>query len=217
MAQAKSPKARKQGAQLSISPSRANRLLAAIAGGNYITVACSYAGVTKNTYANWRRIGERELEVARTRFPAVDVEELVSAWIDEQTEGRHLQYGPEPHALWKAKPPVQFKDDAGYWMCVVFAHLLEKATAEAEVRAVTQIQTAARSANHWQAAMTFLERRHPDRWRRKDQVQMEGVPGGAPIQVQEVPTTEQVMERIAKLAREAAAQDTDSAERDATR
>jgi len=49
-----------------------------------------------------------------------------------------------------------------------FCQSLKEAEAESEVRAVAIIN---RHMNeNWTAAMTYLERRHPDRWKRRDEL-----------------------------------------------
>ena len=45
---------------------------------------------------------------------------------------------------------------------------IDRAEAEAEARNVVKIQQAA--DDNWQAAAWYLERKHPDRWGRKDQM-----------------------------------------------
>jgi transposase len=55
----------------------------------------------------------------------------------------------------------------------VFGELLElaqRAEAIAEARLVRFVQIAAEDPRNWAAAMTMLERRHPERWGRKDRV-----------------------------------------------
>ena len=52
-----------------------------------------------------------------------------------------------------------------------FAEAVQRATSEAEVRAVAMVQQ--HMADSWQAAMTFLERRCPQRWGRRDRIQVE--------------------------------------------
>lgn len=47
---------------------------------------------------------------------------------------------------------------------------IERATAEAEARNVVKIQQAAN--DNWQAAAWYLERKHAERWGRKDQLLM---------------------------------------------
>jgi transposase len=60
-----------------------------------------------------------------------------------------------------------------------FANGVEKARAEAEVRNVHLIQTAAQGGT-WQAAAWFLERSHPGKWGRREKIEHSG-PGGGPI------------------------------------
>lgn len=52
--------------------------------------------------------------------------------------------------------------------CYLFLHEVKKAQAEAEAFAVTTVRAA--MGEHWQAAMTFLERKYPGRWKRRDEV-----------------------------------------------
>ena len=49
---------------------------------------------------------------------------------------------------------------------------LKKAEAEAEARRVARIEASGKTGN-WLADMTHLERRHPDRWGRKDRHQVD--------------------------------------------
>jgi transposase len=51
-----------------------------------------------------------------------------------------------------------------------FAELAERAQAIAEARLVRYVQVAAEDPKNWAAAMTLLERRHPERWGRRDRV-----------------------------------------------
>lgn len=51
-----------------------------------------------------------------------------------------------------------------------FCQAVEKAEADAEARNVAIIQTAARET--WQAAAWYLERKHADRWGRRDRVDL---------------------------------------------
>jgi len=59
---------------------------------------------------------------------------------------------------------------------------LAEATAEADcVATITRIATEGKKARgDWRAAMTFLERRYPDRWRARTGVDVSG-PDGAPL------------------------------------
>lgn len=53
-----------------------------------------------------------------------------------------------------------------------FSAAVEKAMADSEVIDVLNVRKAA--ADHWQAAMTRLERRHPQRWGRREAVEVTG-------------------------------------------
>ena len=64
-----------------------------------------------------------------------------------------------------------------------FSHACEKALAEAEVRDVAMIARA--GMTEWQAIAWRLERRHPDRWGRKERHEVTGA-GGGPVQIQVV-------------------------------
>lgn len=189
---------RAHGGQLAITPAKSARLLAAIAGGNYINVSCQYAGITTPTYRNWINIAEREVEALR--ITGADPETIISTWLDAQPP---ITYAPSWPGF--SNPgPAQLSPI--YWPCVLFAYLLEKAQAEAEVEMLTRIRIAAKAPNHWQAAAWMLERKNPDRWGRRERVQMEGVAGGAPIQVQQVPSTDDLVNRVIQLAARAASQ-----------
>ena len=52
-----------------------------------------------------------------------------------------------------------------------FLEAIKKAESEAEVRAVAIVQQS--MGQNWQAAMTFLERKFPDRWGRKDRLRVD--------------------------------------------
>ena len=60
-----------------------------------------------------------------------------------------------------------------------FCDCLEKATAEAEARNIVTIQKA--SQEQWQAAAWFLERKHHERWGRRDRLGLEGGDTDKPI------------------------------------
>jgi hypothetical protein len=49
----------------------------------------------------------------------------------------------------------------------VFANALKRATARAEAAEVAKVRNAGNDPRFWAASMTYLERRHPDRWARR--------------------------------------------------
>lgn len=58
-----------------------------------------------------------------------------------------------------------------------FWESVKKAEAEAEEKAVQVVQDA--MPHDWKAAMTYLERRHPERWGRRERHEHTGEGGGA--------------------------------------
>lgn len=62
-----------------------------------------------------------------------------------------------------------------------FARAVRRAEAEAELNAVDVVQ--AHMPSDWRAAIAFLERRYPARWRRQTSAEISG-PGGGPIETQ---------------------------------
>ena len=77
------------------------------------------------------------------------------AGIGRRTFYRWMQWGeqnksPEYRAFWEEVKDAEY---------------------EAEVRAVAMVQK--HMADSWQAAMTYLERKFPERWGRKDRVQVD--------------------------------------------
>jgi transposase len=96
-----------------------DKLVAAIAQGNYYEAACGYVGIDYRTFRNWMTEGE------------------------QATDGIYFQ----------------------------FFHAIKKAEAHAELKMVQEWQK--HTPNNWQAIATFMERRYPDRWGRKDRTQVE--------------------------------------------
>jgi len=80
-----------------------------------------------------------------------------------------------------------------------FSDALEKALADSEAADVARISKAVEQG-HWQAAAWRLERKHPQRWGRRDRVQTEiSGPGGGPIGVN-ISAREELAGLIARLA-----------------
>jgi hypothetical protein len=60
-----------------------------------------------------------------------------------------------------------FPED-GPWPALMQA--VKLAEADAELESICDVRVAAKTPKFWAAAMTFLERRHPDRWKRQDTI-----------------------------------------------
>lgn len=68
-----------------------------------------------------------------------------------------------------------------------FHDAVRRAEAEAEVHAVAVVRRA--MSEDWRAAMAYLERRHPSRWRRHTSTELTGKNGG-PIRAEHAPTVD---------------------------
>jgi transposase len=66
-----------------------------------------------------------------------------------------------------------------------FTEAIRRAEAEAEVHAVAILRRA--MSEDWRAALAYLERRHPGRWRRHSSTELTGKDGG-PIQTELTPS-----------------------------
>jgi hypothetical protein len=86
--------------------------------------------------------------------------------------------------LKKGEDPEQYPEHA------TFLEAYRKAEAAAEERAIKAIQDA--FSSDWRAAMTYLERRHPDRWARRQSVDVAS--RGEPIRTIEVVRTVRAVE-----------------------
>ena len=62
-----------------------------------------------------------------------------------------------------------------------FVDAIKDAEARAEARAVALVQKA--MVDDWKAAMTWMERKFPDRWSRNERREISG-PGGGPVEQQ---------------------------------
>lgn len=172
------------------TPERMARVLASIALGIPVTVASSTNGVPYSTFKDWVRAGEREIERLRVKRPEVEVELIEHA----EANGMGDAYTATAK-LWTTRP--RWTPDLTTYHRAVFVVLIQHARDRAEASALSTIRRAAK--DDWKAAAWFLERTRSATYGRTDRHQVEGVPGGAPIQLQAVPSTDAVMERARAL------------------
>lgn len=93
----------------------------------------------------------------------------------------------------------QASDDEQAGLTTPFTELaaaIKKAEADAEVRLLGIVNQAAPA--NWAAAMTVLERRHPDRWARRERLEHSG-PNGAPIEVAQYDLTKLSVDELRQL------------------
>lgn len=130
-----------------LTPALVEMLLDAILEGAYIETAAQAVGINKTTFYRWLRKAE-ELE-------AVAMEQLTEEQLDEAAEAA-----------------VYDVTDPDVWVYLDFRHAVKSAEAFAEIELLRRVTRP--GAVPWQASMTVLERRFPERWARRDKVQHEG-------------------------------------------
>ena len=128
------------GPRLRLTDDLIEKIAQLIKVGNYASVACRATGVNEDTYYAW---GRRGLEMEQHYKDIYEDDELRDAM---QRDGR-TRYD---------------------YQCIRFLRSIEKADAEQEAHLVTIVRAAA--PQHWQAAMTMLERRAAQRWRKRSSV-----------------------------------------------
>jgi transposase-like protein len=118
------------------------RILDAVLEGAYLETAAQAAGVSKAALYRWlRRADEAEAKA---------LEHLTDAAADD------------PAQLYEVTDPAD-------WPYLDFRHALKTAEAFAELELIRKT-TRPVGGQPWAAYMTVLERRWPDRWRRRDHV-----------------------------------------------
>ena len=144
---------RKVGAPLRISRELIDTIAESIRAGVTYDVAAQSAGIHRSTIVAWRERGEADLETAQTAAAALD--ELKKA-------------APRDRAAIKAaKAELEAADS----LFALFADELTRATAKGEATLVEAIR--AHRYTDWRAAAWLLERRHPERWARRDRLDVE--------------------------------------------
>jgi transposase len=112
--------------------------------GNYLTTACAAVGIGESTYHYWLRKGYA-------------VEQLIETMEDAEDLKEEVLMGVIPDGL----TPL---DCRYYW----FRDKMLTASARSEAYAVAMVRK--HMPDQWTAAMTYLERRFPGRWKRKEQI-----------------------------------------------
>jgi hypothetical protein len=112
--------------------------------GNYVPVACAAMGITETTYYRWFRQGR-------------EVQEAIAGAANEQELHDYLMNDGIVEGF-----------STLHCRCYKFAQLATKASARSEAAALALIKQ--QMPQQWTAAMTFLERRFPGRWKRREQI-----------------------------------------------
>ena len=145
--------ARRAGRPSKLTPDVQQAITAALRAGAYLEQAARHAGISVQTVYNWLDRGRSELDRI------------------ERAE-QHLDQLPKRArkadrlAAQKACEPLA--DEAGY---LGFLEAYTRASADAEIHAVGVLRAA--MPEDWRAALAYLERRYPDRWRKRTSIERE--------------------------------------------
>lgn len=115
-----------------------------IEAGNYIATACHAVGITQTTYYKWLGIGQDVNAMCEAREDADDLKER----------------------MMQGEMVLDFT--MAQVRCFEFRERVLKSSARSEAFAVAMVRK--HMPDQWTAAMTFLERRFPNRWKRREQI-----------------------------------------------
>jgi hypothetical protein len=128
-----------------MTPEVAEKIVTAIRAGAYAEIAATYAGVSRSTYFLWMAKGRKDAEDREAGdYPTID-------------ESHSHEWTEEGGRCW-----------CGHTRYSDFLDRIKEAEASAEIHAVGKVRSA--FDTDWKAAMTYLERRYPSRWRRRTTV-----------------------------------------------
>jgi hypothetical protein len=188
---------REPGRPSRMSQTVVTNILNTLSNGLYVTTACQYAGIAPSTYSLWRRRGEAEYE--RLRQLGHDPEALLQA-MSTDADGKTISAAAILGAVRNDHSLLgPFDTTEGEY--AIFLYHSERALAVSEVRNITLIQQAA-SDGQWQAAAWLNERRHPERWGRRERVNLEGPTEGSNVQVDHTVSVDQLDAAIRRIAGE---------------
>ena len=173
-----------------LSPRTAYVVIRAIRMGAYVETAVAHAGLSKDTYYRWMKLGADYLAELRKEPGSEDAPgqgygrfaqalEDRAAWERKAAERREQEAkatatAPPGQALLPLEPlPPEPQDYVTLQpgACLAFSDAVEKALADAELRDLQRVDGAAERGS-WQAAAWRLERRNPTRWARRTKVDL---------------------------------------------
>ena len=101
-----------------------------------------------------------------------DTVALVRAGMYPSTALEHAGVTRACHSHWLHRAEqdiIDHQDDSVY---VQYSRAVKQAESEAELEMVSRVREAANAGpQYWPAGMTYLERRHPDRWGKRERVE----------------------------------------------
>lgn len=133
-----------------------DELISYIEVGNYVPTACAAVGVSTGTYYRWLGDGQNVEDIIS---PLDNYDELKESMLNGELI---MEFSILQTQAW------------------VFRERVLQAAARSEAYAVATIRK--QMPQQWTAAMTFLERRFPNRWKRREQIDVgEADAGGTGI------------------------------------
>jgi hypothetical protein len=138
-----------------------DQITKALEDGNYFETACNAYGVSKQDGYNWLNKGQEGAEAPG------DWPDAYRVFFDACEKASALAEVAAVGEVRAAAQPYEYE-------------VTEKGSAYAVVRTE---DGETRLPGQWQAAMTFLERRFGNRWKRTEAVGLHGVAGEAPVAV----------------------------------
>lgn len=172
------------GRPTALTPEVADKVVSAIRSGAYTEVAAQYAGVAQSTFFLWKAKGKRDLEERAADLPPHADDEHEHDW-------QSVGVGPAKQ--------TDIKCWCGHTRYSDFVERMKEAEASSEMHAVLKVRAA--FDENWQAAMTYLERRYPQRWRRRSSVEVDDKPAEREVEAAEVemPASERLARVLAVL------------------
>jgi len=145
-----------------LTPPIYERTLNLIRIGNYQGVAAQACGISPGTLTRYKKLG-REFHLRLVELYGDEYEGYPG---HEPDDAYPCPRGPHPLTTKCPNPLADEGYTANQWTC--WRWFLDCAAAEAEGEAYAVGVVHKAMDGNWQAAMAFLERKAPDRWRRRD-------------------------------------------------
>lgn len=163
------PTGRPRGRPTLFTEARRQQILGLLRAGNYRNTAAAAAGVAPSTLSGWIARGE-------TATPPPDPEHHTKQQLIDYAAEAGIDINPR-HT--KAQIAAQLRDPYAE-----FAESVKRAEAEGEAFALQEMRRV--GADDWRMWMTYLERKHPDRWGRRERFDnLESTEAGDPVKALE--------------------------------
>lgn len=171
---------RSPGRPLELTPEVTDKICQAIRAGAYAAQAAVSAGIAESTFYRWKALGDAEIPERETKDAAEAARpfrEFSEALKKAEADAEVFAAGVIRSAM---RPQVLHSPYCDTW---ARAHEGQRACSRVDANGEPVDAGCKVQAGSWQAAMTYLERRNPGRWRRRDAVEHSGE-GGGPLKTE---------------------------------